>query len=130
MLWTSVSDTLLTFLSWISLGISKTSTPKLAYFSLSLPSMLKYLLPPSPDRGPLGWTVRLLEATTSTPAWFGMTWEVAKRKQAAEIERILMVAHLGLRLGSSNQIIIPEPLPVQSGQCDPTQTLHVQGWPR
>src|SRR5271166_6208484 len=90
MLWTSVSDTLLTFLSWISLGISKTSTPKLAYFSLSLPSMLRYLLPASPERGPVGWTVRLLEATTSTTAWVGLTRKLAKRKQATKIERILI----------------------------------------
>ena len=48
------------------------------FLQLSSPSMLKYVLPASPERGPLGWTVRLLEATTSTPACVGTTRKLAR----------------------------------------------------
>jgi hypothetical protein len=45
----------------------------------------------------------VLEAMTSTPAWAGMTISMARAKKESGIELILMVAHLGLRLGTGRR---------------------------
>src|SRR5262245_34436106 len=95
----------------------------LAYFSLLLPSMLRYLLPASPDRGPVGWMVRLLVATTSPPANVGLAIKLARNKPITGIERFRIVARLGGGLGSRPGPSYQDPRPCSESTANQTWNL-------
>jgi hypothetical protein len=68
--------------------------------------MLKYLLPLSPVRGPVGWMDRLFEAVTSSPAIVGAMKNVTTEKRATAVNTFLMAALLKSQMGETGWAII------------------------